>query len=90
MKLILAASSRLAWKVIRMTAQPVPQETVIVGIDGGYVRNWHDKKRNFEVMVGKSMAEGAMTGISASLPARISSPPADLTRFCRGFRGPAL
>jgi len=38
--------------------QPVPQETVIVGIDGGYVRNWHDKKRNFEVMVGKSMASG--------------------------------
>jgi hypothetical protein len=29
--------------------QPVPQETVIVGIDGGYVRNWHDKKRNFGV-----------------------------------------
>ena len=38
--------------------QPVPQETVIVGIDGGYVRNWHDKKRNFEVIVGKSMASG--------------------------------
>jgi hypothetical protein len=36
--------------------QPVPQETVIVGIDGGYLRN--DKKRNFEVMVGKSMASG--------------------------------
>ena len=29
--------------------QPLPQETVIVGIDGGYVRNWHDKKRNFGV-----------------------------------------
>src|SRR3954470_13608669 len=38
--------------------QPVPQETVIVGIDGGYLRNWYDKKRNFEVMVGKSMASG--------------------------------
>ncbi|MGF7213231.1 hypothetical protein GGE65_007868 [Skermanella aerolata] len=36
--------------------QPLPQGSVIVGIDGGYVRNWHDKKRNFEVMVGKSMA----------------------------------
>ena len=32
------------------------QVAVIVGIDGGYVRNWHDKKRNFEVIVGKSMA----------------------------------
>jgi len=38
--------------------QPLPQGTVIVGIDGGYVRNWSDKKRNFEVMVGKSMATG--------------------------------
>jgi hypothetical protein len=24
--------------------QPLPQETVIVSIDGGYVRNWHDKQ----------------------------------------------
>src|SRR3954454_14766646 len=24
--------------------QPLPQAAVIVGIDGGYVRNWHDKK----------------------------------------------
>jgi hypothetical protein len=36
---------------------PIPREAVIVGIDGGYLRNWHDKKRNFEVIVGKSMAE---------------------------------
>jgi hypothetical protein len=36
---------------------PVPREAVIVGIDGGYLRNWHDKKRNFEVIVGKSIAE---------------------------------
>ena len=32
-----------------------PQAAVIVGIDGGYLRNWYDKKRNFEVIVGKSM-----------------------------------
>jgi hypothetical protein len=38
-------------------ALPVPREAVIVGIDGGYLRNWHDKKRNFEVIVGKSMVE---------------------------------
>ena len=36
----------------------VGQEPIIVGIDGGYARNWHDKKRNFEVIVGKSMATG--------------------------------
>jgi hypothetical protein len=38
-------------------AAPVPREAVIVGIDGGYLRNWHDKQKKFEVIVGKSMAE---------------------------------
>src|SRR3954462_2400926 len=38
--------------------QPISQVAVIVGIDGGYVQNWHDKQRNFEVVVGKSMAVG--------------------------------
>jgi hypothetical protein len=37
---------------------PLGQDPIIVGLDGGYVRNWHDKKRNFEVMVGKSLAPG--------------------------------
>jgi hypothetical protein len=36
---------------------PMPREAVIVGIDGGYLRNWHDKRKKFEVIVGKSMAE---------------------------------
>jgi hypothetical protein len=38
-------------------ASPVPREAVIVGIDGGYLRNWHDKQKKFEVIVGKSRAE---------------------------------
>jgi hypothetical protein len=38
-------------------ASPILREAVIVGIDGGYLRDWHDKKRNFEVIVGKSMVE---------------------------------
>jgi hypothetical protein len=38
-------------------ASPIAREAVIVGIDGGYLRNWHDKRKNFEVIVGKSMAE---------------------------------
>jgi len=33
---------------------PLPEGALQVGIDGGYVRNWVDKKRNFEVIVGKS------------------------------------
>ncbi len=34
---------------------PLPEGVFTVGIDGGYVRNWLDKKHNFEVIVGKSM-----------------------------------
>src|SRR2546428_1319868 len=39
-----------AWELL-----PLPEGFFIVGIDGGYVRNWLDKKHNFEVIVGKSM-----------------------------------
>src|SRR5262245_3913221 len=41
---------------------PLPDGSFKVGIDGGYVRHWLDKKHHFEVIVGKSMlsfAEGA-------------------------------
>jgi hypothetical protein len=38
-------------------APSIAREAVIVGIDGGYLRNWHDKRKKFEVIVGKSMAE---------------------------------
>src|SRR6266850_5040117 len=34
---------------------PTPEGFFTVGIDGGYVRNWLDKKHNFEVIVGKSI-----------------------------------
>ena len=55
MKLTSATSSRVGLTGSG-NGQPLPQAAVIVGIDGGYVRNWHDKKHNFEVVVGKSMA----------------------------------
>jgi len=34
---------------------PPPEGSFKVGIDGGYVRNWMDKKHKFEVIVGKSI-----------------------------------
>jgi hypothetical protein len=34
---------------------PLPEGSFTVGIAGGYVRNWGDKKPNFEVIVGKRM-----------------------------------
>jgi len=38
-------------------ALPRPPAPLNVGIDGGYVRNWNDKKTHFEVIVGKSIPE---------------------------------
>jgi hypothetical protein len=32
---------------------PIPDGPITVGIDGGYIRDWEAKKRNFEVIVGK-------------------------------------
>jgi hypothetical protein len=31
------------------------EETIAVGLDGGYVRDWEQKQRHFEVIVGKSV-----------------------------------
>lgn len=36
---------------------PHPEGRIVVGLDGGYVRNWGEKASNFEVIVGRSMPE---------------------------------
>ena len=36
---------------------PIPDGRIVVGLDGGYVRNWDDRKTNFEVIVGQSVPE---------------------------------
>jgi len=36
---------------------PVPEGPIVVGIDGAYLRTWHDKQKKFEVIVGKSVPE---------------------------------
>lgn len=38
---------------------PKPGKSLVVGIDGGYVRDRDDKKRNFEIIAGKSFSIGA-------------------------------
>ena len=35
----------------------IPEGPIVVGLDGGYVRNWDDRKNSFEVVVGKSVPE---------------------------------
>jgi hypothetical protein len=34
---------------------PIPDGPLTVGIDGGYVRDWDEKRSHFEVIVGKSI-----------------------------------
>ena len=36
---------------------PIPEGRIMVGLDGGYVRNWHDRKTNFKIIVGQSVPE---------------------------------
>ena len=36
---------------------PIPDGRVVVGLDGGYVRDWAERKTNFEVIVGRSMPQ---------------------------------
>ena len=36
---------------------PKPDKPLIVGIDGGYVKGWKDRKNSFEVIVGKSFSK---------------------------------
>ena len=36
---------------------PIPEGRITVGLDGGYLRDWDDRKANFELIVGRSMPE---------------------------------
>ncbi len=36
---------------------PIQEGRIVVGLDGGYVRNWNDRKSNFELIVGRSVPE---------------------------------
>ena len=36
---------------------PIPEGRIVVGLDGGYMRNWEDRTSNFELIVGRSLSE---------------------------------
>jgi hypothetical protein len=36
---------------------PTPDGRMVIGLDGGYIRDWRDRKKNFELIVGRSMPE---------------------------------
>ncbi len=36
---------------------PIPDGRIVIGLDGGYVRDRNDRKKNFELIVGRSLPE---------------------------------
>jgi hypothetical protein len=36
---------------------PIPDGRMVIGLDGDYIRDWSDRKKNFELIVGRSMPE---------------------------------
>jgi hypothetical protein len=50
-------------------------------IDGGYVRQWDDKKKHFELIVGKSMPEKTPTNASASFRPTTKNPSAACSSY---------
>src|SRR3990167_7706875 len=36
---------------------PKPGKPITIGIDGGYLQNWHAKNKNFEIIAGKSFSK---------------------------------
>lgn len=36
---------------------PIPEGRIVIGLDGGYIRDWRDRRKNFELIVGRSMPE---------------------------------
>ena len=57
----------------------------MVGLDGGYVRNWDDRKTNFEVIVGQSVSEDRDThyvGLHGYDRFALPSPAWEIRRQC--------
>ncbi len=46
---------------------PLPGGRMFVGLDGGYLRDWSEKKSNFEVIVGRSIPQAPEDGTSRYL-----------------------
>jgi hypothetical protein len=36
---------------------PDPEGRIVIGLDGGYIRDWRDRRKNFELIVGRSMPD---------------------------------
>src|SRR5689334_1219148 len=68
-------------------ASPIAREAIIVGIDGGYLRNWHDKQKNFAVILGKSMAEDCTDCYFGLVRSQDADPK---RRFCEMLRRQGL
>jgi hypothetical protein len=63
---------------------PPPPPPLTVGIDGGYVRDWEDKRTHFEVIVGKSMSEEGPSRCFGFVPTYDPKPKRRLFELLKG------
>jgi hypothetical protein len=52
---------------------PIPEGRMVISLDGGYIRDWRDRKKNFELIVGRSMPRMGKPGTLALCMATIAS-----------------
>ena len=48
------------------TNLPIPDGRIVIGLDGGYIRDRDDRKKNFELIVGRSCTATTSTSPSRS------------------------
>jgi hypothetical protein len=65
-------------------ALPRPPAPLTVGLDGGYVRGWADKRSHFEVIVGKAVPEEGRATCFGFVPGRGAKPRRRLYEALRG------
>jgi hypothetical protein len=65
-------------------ALPRPPAPLTVGLDGGYVRGWADKRSHFEVIVGKAVPEEGTATCFGFVPGRGAEPRRRLYEALRG------
>ena len=65
-------------------ALPRPPAPLTVGLDGGYVRGWADKRSHFEVIVGKAVPDEGRATCFGFVPGRGAKPRRRLYEVLRG------
>lgn len=67
---------------------PVPDGRIVIGLDGGYIRDRNDRKKNFELIVGRSLPEDGDSRYIGSVHGYDRKPRRRILDHCKkqGFR----